>query len=155
MKNQDTFHSSKRRRQILIADDEVINREILGQMLQDDYEILFAADGAETLSVIRQKRDTLSLVLLDMLMPVMSGLEVLKAVREEESLSRIPIIVMTAERDTEIESLKLGAIDFIPKPYPQIGVIKARVQRTIELSEDRETIQSTERDELTGLYNRE
>ena len=155
MKNQDTFHSSKRRRQILIADDEVINREILGQMLQDDYEILFAADGAETLSVIRKKRETLSLVLLDILMPVMSGLEVLKAVREEESLSRIPIIVMTAERDTEIESLKLGAIDFIPKPYPQIGVIKARVQRTIELSEDRETIQSTERDELTGLYNRE
>ncbi|MCR4805437.1 MAG: EAL domain-containing protein, partial [Clostridia bacterium] len=56
---------------------------------------------------------------------------------------------------TEIESLQLGAIDFIPKPYPPIGVIQARVLRTIELHEDRDIIQLTERDELTGLYNLE
>ncbi len=85
----------------------------------------------------------------------MSGLDVLRAVKADESLARIPIIVTTSEKETEIESLKLGAIDFIPKPYPSVGVIQARVLRTIELSEDRELIQSTERDELTGLYNRE
>ena len=155
LQNYDNFHSVNGKRQILIAEDEMINREILGEMLRNDYELLFACDGRETMEMIREHRETLSLVLLDILMPVMSGLEVLKAVREDDRLSRIPIIVTTAERETEIESLQLGAIDFIPKPYPSIGVIQARVQRTIELSEDRDLIQSTEKDPLTGLYNRE
>ena len=54
-----------------------------------------------------------------------------------------------------MESLELGAIDFIPKPYPVPGVIKARMRRIIELTEDRDIIESTERDSLTGLYNKE
>ena len=62
---------------------------------------------------------------------------------------------MTADQEAEVASLKLGAIDFIPKPYPQREVILARVLRTIELSEDRDILQFTERDPLTGLYNRE
>ena len=154
-KDHEKFYSSNGKRQILVADDEMINREMLREMLSGDYEIIFAEDGAAVLEIMRAKKDTLSIVLLDILMPKMSGLEVLKAVREDETLARIPIIVTTAERETEIESLKLGAIDFIPKPYPAAGVIRARVQRTIELSEDRQIIQSTERDELTGLYTRE
>ena len=116
---------------------------------------MFACDGAETIEIMRENRITLSLVLLDILMPNLSGLEVLKAVRNDAELSKVPIIVTTAERETEIESLKLGATDFIPKPYPAPGVILARVLRTIELYEDRDIIRSTERDELTGLYNRE
>ncbi len=155
LKSHEEFYSVKGKRQILVADDEMINREILREMLQDEYEVLFACDGAETMTMIESNQDTLALVLLDILMPVMSGLDVLKKVREDEHLARIPIIVTTAEKETEIESLNLGAIDFIPKPYPAVGVIKARVRRTIELSEDRDIIQSTERDELTGLYNRE
>ena len=154
-KNNDRFYSTNGKRQILVADDEMINRELLGEILKRDYEVLFAADGSETMAMIRQHQDTLSLVLLDILMPIMSGLEVLKAVKDDSALSRIPIIVTTAERETEVESLKLGAIDFIPKPYPAVNVILARIQRVIELSEDKDIIQSTERDELTGLYNKE
>ena len=155
LKNHDSFRSVSGKRQILVADDEQINRALLGEMLKDDYDVLFASDGLETMEMLRQHRDTLSLVLLDILMPNMSGLEVLKAVREDADLSLVPVIVTTAERETEIESLQLGAIDFIPKPYPAVGVILARIQRTIELFEDRDTIRSTERDALTGLYNRE
>ena len=59
-----------------------------------------------------------------------------------------------SDRDAEVESLSLGAIDFISKPYPMPSVILARVLRTIELSEDRDIIGQTERDQLTGLYNR-
>ena len=143
------------RRTILIAEDEMINREILGQMLNDEYEIIYACDGEEAMEKIRENADILSLILLDLLMPGKSGFDVLKEVRADKMLTRIPVIVMTAEKESEIESLKLGAIDFIPKPYPVSGVIQARVKRTIELSEDRETIQSIERDELTGLYTRE
>ncbi|MBR5642213.1 MAG: EAL domain-containing protein [Firmicutes bacterium] len=149
------FHSTNGKRQILIAEDELINRELLSEMLKNEYDLIYATNGAETLEQMRANKDTLSLVLLDILMPVMSGLDVLKTVREDDELKRIPVIVTTAEKETEIESLKLGAIDFIPKPYPSIGVIQARIVRTIELSEDRDIIQSTERDELTGLYNRE
>jgi diguanylate cyclase (GGDEF)-like protein len=62
---------------------------------------------------------------------------------------------MTSDNEAEVECLKLGAIDFIPKPYPASKVILARILRTIELSEDRETLRLTERDQLTGLYNKE
>ena len=155
LKNHDKFHSANGKRQILIADDEMINRELLGEILKSDYELSYACDGEETLERIRENKDTLSLVLLDILMPKLSGLEVLKSLKADEQLSRIPVIVTTAERETEIESLALGAVDFIPKPYPAVGVIQARVRRTIELYEDRDIIESTERDPLTGLYNRE
>ncbi|MBQ6314692.1 MAG: EAL domain-containing protein [Mogibacterium sp.] len=155
LKSHEKFHSTNGKRLILIAEDSLINREILTGMLEDEYELIYAEDGAQAMEKIREYKDTLSLVLLDIMMPVMTGIEVLTEVRKEPELSRIPIIVTTAEKETEIESLNLGAIDFIPKPYPQVGVIRARILRTIELSEDREIIQSTERDELTGLYNRE
>ena len=155
LKSHEKFHSVNGKRRILIVDDEIINREILSACLQSDYEVLCAADGAEALEKIRDNRETLSLVLLDLLMPVLSGIEVLKAVRTEPDLARIPIIVLTADQEAEVECLKLGASDFIPKPYPAVDVILARVLRTIELSEDRDIIQSTERDPLTGLYNKE
>ena len=153
--NQKEPYSIDVKRQILVADDEMINREILGEMLRDDYEILYACDGVETLNMMETHHTTLSLVLLDIMMPGMSGLDVLRKVRSDALLSGIPVIVLTGERDTEVESLELGAIDFIPKPYPAPGVVRARVRRTIELIEDRDTIESAERDALTGLYNKE
>lgn len=155
LKSHEKFHSSYGKRLILIAEDEMINREILKSMLEDEYELIFACDGAETMDKLREYHDTLSLVLLDIIMPVMNGLEVLREVKADEMLCKIPVIVVTAERESEVESLKLGATDFIPKPYPQLGVVKARVLRTIELYEDRDIIQSAERDSLTGLYNKE
>ncbi len=123
--------------------------------LEEDYELLYAGDGQQALGIIREEGEKLSLVLLDLMMPVLSGLELLKILREDPQLRRIPIIVLTADQDAEIESLNLGAIDFIPKPYPRAGVIQARVKRTIEQREDRDTISSTERDPLTGVYVRE
>lgn len=155
LKSHDKFHSSNGKRLVLVVDDELINREMLGAILQDEYEVIYAADGQEALTRIREHKDTLSLVLLDLMMPVMSGMEVLRRIKDDPDIRQIPVIVLTADQDAEIESLSLGAIDFIPKPYPQVGVIQARVLRTIELSEDRQIILSTERDPLTGLYNRE
>ena len=95
------FTPAKGKRQILIADDEMINREILGEMLRDRYEIVFACDGAETMEMIDRHQDTVSLVLLDVLMPVISGLEVLKKAKADPRYARIPFIVMTGEKDTD------------------------------------------------------
>ena len=152
---QQKFHSAKGKRLILIAEDEMINREILCAMLESEYEILQACNGEEAMRMIREQKDTISLVLLDIQMPVMSGFDVLKAVRADDEISRIPLIVVTTDKEAEVESLKLGAVDFIPKPYPDVDVVRARIQRTIQLYEDRNTIQFTERDTLTGLLNRE
>ena len=110
LKNYDKFYVSRGRRLILVADDEMINREMLGEILKNDYQVLYASDGEETLDKIHQYKDTLSLVLLDILMPGMSGLEILEEVKKDALLSRIPIIVLTAEKSMEVESLRLGEI---------------------------------------------
>ena len=142
------------RRKVLIVDDELINRELLGNALTDDYDIIYATDGEEALQKIYEYRSTLSLVLLDILMPKLSGIEVLKKKKQDPVIASIPVIVLTADQQSEVECLNLGAVDFIPKPYPQITIMKARINRTIELNEDRAIINTTERDPLTGLYNK-
>ena len=96
----------------------------------------------------------LSIVLLDLMMPVMTGFEVLEIVREDEQLRNIPIIVLTAEKNAELQALQLGAADFITKPFDMTEVILARVGRIIELSEGRQLISAAEHDRLTMLYSR-
>ena len=149
------FHSINGKRRILVVDDEMINREILGNILSESYDIVFACSGTEAIEIMQQQHETISLVLLDLIMPDMYGLDVLEIMKSDERLRGLPVIVTTSDKQAEVESLNLGAIDFVPKPYPEPRVIQARVQRTIELSEDRDTIKVTERDQLTGLYNRD
>ena len=72
--NHKKFHSVDGKRQILVVDDELINRNILGEILKTEYDVLYAEDGLQALQMIRENRDTLSLVLLDILMPGMSGI---------------------------------------------------------------------------------
>ena len=146
----DILESGKR--QILVADDEFINREILENVLADEYDVLKAEDGEMAYEMIKKNRNTLSLILLDLIMPKLTGLELLARLGEDSELKGIPVIVLTSDQDSEVTSLKKGAYDFIPKPYPQPDVIKARISRSIELAEDRQIISSTERDELTGLF---
>ena len=143
------------KKSILLVEDDFINREILSAILNETYDLIVAETGEEALEIIKEKYDTISIVLLDLKLPGISGYDVLKQLKESEAYSHIPIIVMTADKEAEVECLKLGAIDFIPKPYPQPKVILARIFRTIELSEDRDTIRHTERDHLTGTYNKE
>ena len=149
------FHSTNAKRRILVIEDEIINQEMLRLILDETYEVILAGTGKEALTEVREHYDILSLILLDLNLPDMHGLDVLRELKADGRYARLPVIVMTADRDSEVESLSLGAIDFIPKPYPQPKVILARVLRTIELSEDRDIIRWTERDHLTGLYNRE
>ena len=153
--NHVKFHSLNGKRRILVVEDEAINRELLGFILQDEYELLYAATGTEALSAVHANAETLSLVLLDLNLPDMHGMDILREIKADFQLARLPVIVLTSDREAEVESLTFGAIDFISKPYPMPEVIRARVLRTIELSEDRDIILSTERDQLTGLYNQE
>ena len=144
-----------RMRRILIVEDELVNRELLKAYLEDKYELLIAETGAEALEAVRKHFDTLSLVMLDLILPDMHGLDILREIKQDPDLSRIPVIVLTGDTESEVESLNIGASDFISKPYPRVEVILARIRRSIELSENRDLIRGTELDQLTGLYNRE
>ncbi len=75
----------------------MINRELLGFILSEDYSVIFASDGEEAMKQIKENSETLSLILLDLLMPVMSGMVVLRKLKEDPELSNIPVIVMTAD----------------------------------------------------------
>ena len=142
------------RRLVLIVDDEHINRRLLGKMIGLEYDVIYAEDGKEALELIRKRMNTLSLILLDFIMPNMDGFAVLEELRGDPALSRIPVIMLTSERTAEVKSLQLGAADFITKPYDMPEVILARVRHSIELAEDNSIISATETDALTGLYTK-
>lgn len=140
-------------RTILIVDDEAVNREILGNIIQSEYKVIYAENGKEALEKIHSEGAAISLVLLDLLMPVMDGNEVLKSMNEEGIITDIPVIVLTSEKSSEIESLRLGAADFLTKPYDLPEVILARVRHSIQLFENSKIIHATEFDKLTLLYS--
>ena len=144
---------AKIRRHILIADDIQSNREMLGDLLQEDYDILYASDGIETLAMLRQHKDEIALLILDLYMPNMTGREVLTEMQIDPVLVSIPVIVLTVDQEAELDCLRIGAMDFIPKPFPDIEIVKARIAKCIELSENRDLIRHTRRDKLTGLLN--
>ena len=141
------------RKTVLVAEDVEINRMLLGTILEEEYDVRYASDGAETLIVLREEKDRISLLLLDLMMPEVDGMEVLRTMKSDPALRNIPVIVLTGDQEAEVECLHLGAMDFIPKPYPGAEIIQARVSKCIELSETRDLIQSTERDTLTKLFN--
>ena len=155
MSGMPDLHAEDRKRLVLIVEDEYVNRELLKAYLENDYELIFAETGEAALEIIHTRSETLSLVLLDLILPDLNGLEILRRIKQDSDLTRIPIIVLTSDVESEVESLNIGASDFISKPYPRPEVIMARVRRSIELSENRDLIRWTERDHITGLFNRE
>ena len=140
------------RRTVLVVDDEPVNRELLGFILEARYDVLYAGNGREALEVIRSRPGRISMIMLDIKMPVMNGIEFLRAADGDEAVGRIPVIVLTSDKDAELESLRLGAMDFITKPFEMPEIILARVRRIIEFVEDRQIIRDVERDALTNLY---
>ena len=96
----------------------------------------------------------LSIIILDLMMPVMNGFEVMERMQSNEEMKNIPIIVLTADKSAELRALQMGAADFITKPFDMHEVILARVGRIIELSEGRQLISAAEHDRLTMLYSR-
>ena len=144
------------KRTVLVVDDAEISREILCEILGDTYNILTAGNGREALEVVRANVKRVSLILLDIVMPEMDGWEFLAEVQKNPTLAAIPVIVTTSldSIEDEISCLEQGATDFVTKPYNP-DVIRGRVARIIRLHESSALLTSLERDELTGLYNKD
>jgi putative two-component system response regulator len=117
---------------ILAVDDEASNLQLLRQILQDHYRLLFAKDGARALELARQENP--DLVLLDVMMPGMSGYEVCASLKANPEPAAIPVIFVTALTDTadELEGFEAGAVDYITKPVSP-PIVRARVRTHLSL----------------------
>ena len=108
---------------ILIADDEEGIRESLHLILSESYDVVFAANGEETLAKLR--RGGFALAMLDLKMPKLDGLEALKQLKRAKVAT--PVIVLTAYQSIELakDAVKLGAIDYLPKPFERTKILSA------------------------------
>jgi len=148
--------SNSGKRSVLIVEDNLINREMLTAILEDDFEVLEAENGLVGLQQLEEHYEDLSLVLLDVMMPVCDGLEFLRRKAEDHRFDSVPVIVTTASvgRDDEIKCLELGANDFVAKPY-DVDIMMNRINNTVHLRESASIVNQLMWDELTGLYSKE
>lgn len=141
----------------MIVEDQKINRTILRYMIQKDYDVLEAENGAEAWKILEQKNEEIIAILLDIVMPVMDGYEFLRKIKGS-SWDSIPIIAMTGDNDisTEERTLELGAWDFIIKPYKE-RILMTRLKNAIARSRMgylKQMKHMAEHDSVTGLYKR-
>ncbi|WP_435635392.1 HD-GYP domain-containing protein [Pseudomonas solani] len=117
---------------LLLVDDEPTNLQVLRHILQDDYRLLFAKDGAKALELAQ--REAPDLVLLDVMMPGMTGHEVCARLKADEATTSIPVIFVTALADVEDEArgFEVGAVDYITKPVSP-PIVRARVRTHLSL----------------------
>lgn len=120
---------------VLIADDDITLRDMYQTRLETDgFQVLVAADGEEALNMIKQKKP--DMVLLDIMMPKMNGLDVLAEMKKDAELKAIPVIILTAliQDLTKVKSLLTGADDYLMKSEVMPGEVIKKVENTLEKS---------------------
>jgi len=153
---------------MLIVDDVEINRVVLTQFFQDEYQIIEAENGQEAMSVIEQQ--PVSIVLVDLVMPIMDGFQMISIMKRNDQYAGIPVVVMTANNDgdSEARAMEMGAADFITKPYNPT-IVRCRIRnvmareeiewrRVAQVAQNHQLMEMheyMEKDSLTGIYNRE
>ncbi|MFZ9520983.1 MAG: response regulator [Silvanigrellaceae bacterium] len=128
------FHSERGAYKVLVVDDELVNRKVLQNQLQnEDYQIIIAEDGHAALEAMANFKP--DLVLLDLMMPRMSGLEVLAEIRKKHQVAELPVIILTAKNQINdlITCFGKGANDFLMKPFSQAELL-ARMRNHLQIS---------------------
>lgn len=141
---------------LLIVEDNDIDRELLEELLAEDYESIYAQDGVQAMEILRKQYNEISLVIMDIYMPEMDGNQCLQEIKRDPLLSVIPVVMMTSERTVEVEEdcLAMGAVDFIRKPFnPKL--VKSRIKNIIRLHDSAAKLFAVEFDDLTGLLTRQ
>jgi DNA-binding response OmpR family regulator len=118
----------ERRKTILICDDEPALRELIRASMDDGFEFAEASDGIVAMELAREV--TPDVVILDLMLPRLSGLEVLARLNEDERLKEVPVLVITAWNETREDVLAAGADDFVAKPFDPED-LKAAVNRLV------------------------
>lgn len=144
------------KRTVLVVEDNEINREMLTAILSSEYRVLEAENGQEALSLLEQYKEGISLIFLDIIMPVMDGYTFLSVMKANPAYSSVPVIVITQsdEVSDEVAALSHGAADFVVKPY-QPQIILHRAANIINLRETAAVVNQMKYDRLTKLYSKE
>ncbi|MDE6672027.1 MAG: response regulator [Ruminococcus sp.] len=126
--------SEKKKQKILIVDDCTMNREILIDMLQNEFDIMEAVDGLQAIKIIKEYNTSIDLMILDIIMPEADGFEVLAVMNETHIINDVPVIMISAENeDSFIErAYEMGVTDYISRPF-NIAVVRRRVTNALGL----------------------
>lgn len=143
-------------KKILVVEDNDINRAMLSEILSSEYDVLEAENGLAALAYLKKYGAAISLIMLDIVMPVMDGYTFLSHVKADPAYSSIPVIVTTQSEDEsdEVTALSHGAADFVTKPYKP-RIILHRAANIINLRETASFMNQVQYDQLTGLYSKE
>ena len=139
---------------VLVADDDAINRMVLGELLKPEYTVILAKNGAQTLE--RAARHAPDLILLDVMMPDMDGYETLRRLREDPQTAHIAVIFISGldRPEDEANGLRMGVADYIAKPF-NATVVMARVALHLQVVRQRRMLERLAHvDGLTELANR-
>lgn len=134
---------------VLVVDDELMNREILEELLQDEYDVLLARDGEEAMRMVDEHHDRIAVMLLDLVMPKKNGFAVLDYMHFNRYDQDIPVIVITGDEKSqslEASALEKGAVDFITRPIDE-SIVKKRVANTAELYEYKRSLEEQIREQ--------
>lgn len=153
VENSNSNKPNRQKKKVLIVDNNKKNRTSLTELLENEYDVMTAENGKKGLEILRMCHKELSLVLLDIYMPICDGYEFLKTVRDDKLLSAVPIIVTTDFNRLKHEEhcIELGAIDFITRPY-NTKIVLGRIGRIIRFHESVAKLSAIEYDSLSGLY---
>ena len=136
---------------ILVVDDEEMVKQRLKDTMSAEFDIIDASDGKEALEILEANSGRISVVLLDLIMPVMDGFQFMNEFRKHQEYNNIPVIVATANDDwhSEQKCLEAGVWDFVMKPYNPV-LLQFRIRNAI----DKSRMIMSERDPVTGLYSK-
>ncbi|MDR3265394.1 MAG: response regulator, partial [Synergistaceae bacterium] len=129
-------------KQILVVDDNLPNLKQINMQLCKDYRVVLAKSGAQALQICTNERP--DLILLDIQMPDMDGFDTIAQLKQNEAVSHIPVIFLTASHDvaTEVKALESGAIDFITKPIER-SILLHRIELHLQVAEYRRFLENT------------
>ncbi|MFD1795465.1 diguanylate cyclase [Paracoccus aurantiacus] len=142
------------RSRIMVVDDEIANIEMIGAVLEEEYEVLFARSGEQAIELARRSRP--DLILLDVVMPGMNGYDTCRRFKQDPATADVPIIFTTGLDgvESEVEGLSLGAVDYLTKPIRPAS-LQRRIDNHLGLKQLRDRLASLATlDPLTGLGNR-
>lgn len=128
------------RKDILIVDDDKTNLLMAERLLSDEFNVISVTSGEEAFEYLAKEEP--DLIVLDINMPKMDGFEVLQEIKKNRLWKNIPVIFLTADRDTEteVQCLKLGAVDFVVKPF-EPEIVRNRIRRTLETEDYRKGLE--------------
>ena len=142
------------KKHILIVDDVTTNLKVAGDVLKDKYQLSMAKSGAQALEFLKKAKP--DLILLDVRMPGMDGYETLEHIKSNVETSNIPVVFLTVDdkRESEIKGLKMGAMDFILKPF-EPDIMLSRIEKILQIEDLRKNLSnSAKKDPLTNIWNR-